>query len=86
MQYHYDNLLERLNLLTHRNRHRHFDALSLINIVMYKPIARQRLGKHTPAEAYAGNNRTSVAKQRISKQAFTTIEGCVFYVVRAEGL
>jgi hypothetical protein len=31
MRYHYDNLLERSNLLTHYNR-RHFDALLLINI------------------------------------------------------
>jgi hypothetical protein len=31
-EYHYDNLLERLNLLTLHNRHRHFDALFLINV------------------------------------------------------
>jgi hypothetical protein len=38
------------------------------------PIARQRLGKHIPARAKAGKNRTSIAKQRISKHAFLTIE------------
>jgi hypothetical protein len=42
------------------------------------PIARQRLGKHIPAEAYARNNRTSIARQRISKQAFSTIERLCF--------
>jgi hypothetical protein len=34
-------------------------------------------GKHIPAEAYARNNRTSIARQRISKQAFSTIERLV---------
>jgi hypothetical protein len=38
------------------------------------PIARQRLGKHIPAEANARNNRTSIAKQRISKHTSLTIE------------
>jgi hypothetical protein len=33
------------------------------------PIARQRLGKHIPAEANARNNREYIARQRISKQA-----------------
>jgi hypothetical protein len=32
MKYHYDNLLERLNLLTLHNRRRQFDALFLINV------------------------------------------------------
>jgi hypothetical protein len=32
MEYHYDNLLERLNLLTLHNRRRHFDALFLVNV------------------------------------------------------
>jgi hypothetical protein len=40
-------------------------------------ITRQRLGKHIPAEAKMGNNRTSVARQRISKQA-STIERLSF--------
>jgi hypothetical protein len=31
VQYYYDNLLERLNLLTRRNRRRQFDASFLIN-------------------------------------------------------
>jgi hypothetical protein len=39
-----------------------------------RPIASWQLGKHIPAEAYARNNRTSIARQRISKQAFSTIE------------
>jgi hypothetical protein len=57
-----------------------------INIVTYRLIARQRLGKHVPAEAYVRNNWTSIVRQRISKQAFSTIERLVFCVVRAEGL
>jgi hypothetical protein len=40
----------------------------------YKPIARQRLGKHIPTGANELNNRTSVARQRISKHASLTIE------------
>jgi hypothetical protein len=50
------------------------------------PIARQRVGKHIPEETYARNNRTSIAIQRIIKQAFSTIERLFFRVVRAEGL
>jgi hypothetical protein len=38
------------------------------------PIARQRLGKHNPAGANARDNRTSIAKQRISIHASLTIE------------
>jgi hypothetical protein len=41
---------------------------------MYRSIARQQLGEHIPAEAYACNNRMSIAGQHISKQAFSTIE------------
>jgi hypothetical protein len=37
-------------------------------------IVRQRLGKHIPTEANAGNGRTSIAIQRISKYASLTIE------------
>jgi hypothetical protein len=50
----------------------------LIHIVTCIPIARQRLDKHIPAEAYTRNNRTSIAGQRISKQAFSTIEWMCF--------
>jgi hypothetical protein len=38
------------------------------------PIARQRLCKHIPAEANARNNRTSIARQRISKHTSVTID------------
>jgi hypothetical protein len=38
------------------------------------PIAWQRLGKHILAEANARNNRTSIARQRISKHGSLTIE------------
>jgi hypothetical protein len=38
------------------------------------PIARQQPGKHIPARAKAPKNRTSIARQRISKHAFLTIE------------
>jgi hypothetical protein len=51
--------------------------ISLMKIVTYRPIARQRLGKHIPAEAYA-RNRTSIARQQISKQAFSTIQRLCF--------
>jgi hypothetical protein len=44
-------------------------------ISTYRPIARQRLGQRSPAEAKANKNRTSIARQR----------GCVFSVVRAKG-
>jgi hypothetical protein len=47
--------------------------LSLLYIVRYRPIARQRLGEHIPTHAYA-HNRTSIARQRISKQALSTID------------
>jgi hypothetical protein len=40
------------------------------NIVTYRPIARQRLGKHIPEQVYASNNNTSIARQRVNKQAF----------------
>jgi hypothetical protein len=43
-------------------------------IVTYRPIARQRLGKHILAQAEGRNNWISIARQRISKQAFSTIE------------
>jgi hypothetical protein len=43
-------------------------------IVTRRPIARQRLGKHIPVEAYERKNRTSIAWQRTSQHAFLTIE------------
>jgi hypothetical protein len=57
-----------------------FYQMTQRNLVLWRidPFARQRLGKHIPAEAYARNNRTSVARQRISKQAFSTIERFCF--------
>jgi hypothetical protein len=42
--------------------------------VTYRPIARKRFGKRIRTEAYERNNRTSIARQRISKQALSTIE------------
>jgi hypothetical protein len=42
--------------------------------VTYRPIARQRLDKHIPAEANARDNRTSIVKQRINKHASLTID------------
>jgi hypothetical protein len=44
----------------------------------YRLIARQRIGKHIPAEAYARNNRTSIARQRIGKQVFVNNIEAVF--------
>jgi hypothetical protein len=43
-------------------------------IVSHRPIARQRFGKHIPVGANARNNRTSCARQRISKYASLTVE------------
>jgi hypothetical protein len=60
-------------MLTHHN-----------HIVTYRPIARQQLGKDIPAEAYAGNNKTSIARQQISKKSQNS--GPIFCVSRAEGL
>jgi hypothetical protein len=42
--------------------------------VTYRPIHRQQLGKHIPAEANARNTKTSIARQRIRKHALLTIE------------
>jgi hypothetical protein len=44
------------------------------NIVMCIPTARQRLDKQIPEHAHACNNRTSIARQRISKHASLIIE------------
>jgi hypothetical protein len=49
-------------------------GVTVLNIVMYRPIGRQRLGRHIPVEANAGDNRTSIARQWISKHASLTIE------------
>jgi hypothetical protein len=38
------------------------------------PVARQRLGKHIPARANARKDKTSIARQRISKHASLTTE------------
>jgi hypothetical protein len=42
--------------------------LQLSNVT-YGPIARQRLGKHIPAGANVGKNKTFITRQRISKHA-----------------
>jgi hypothetical protein len=41
--------------------------MDLVSNVTYRPIARQRLGKHIPAGANARKHRMSVARQRINK-------------------
>jgi hypothetical protein len=43
------------------------------NIVTYRPVATQRLGKHIPTGANA-RNRTPIARNRISKHASVTTE------------
>jgi hypothetical protein len=45
-----------------------------ISIVTCISIARQRLGKNIPAQANSRNNRTYIARQRISKNTSITIE------------
>jgi hypothetical protein len=53
-------------------------------IVTCIPIARQRVGRHIPAEANTRNNRMSVARQRSCKHAFLTTEDGVLRGVRAK--
>jgi hypothetical protein len=60
--------------------------LFLLENIVTTPIARQRVGKHVPAEANARKNRTSIARQRSSKHASLTIQDGVFRGVRAEEL
>jgi hypothetical protein len=54
-----------------------------LNSVRYRPIAKQRLGKDIPAEANERNNRTSIARQRISKYASLTIEAVSVWFMRS---
>jgi hypothetical protein len=56
------------------------------NIVTCIQIARQRLCKHIPAEAYARNNRTPISMQRISKRTLSTIESLCFLRVPCRGV
>jgi hypothetical protein len=41
---------------------------------LYRPNARQRVGRHIPAGINERNNRKSIARQRISKHASLTIQ------------
>jgi hypothetical protein len=52
-------------------------GIDFIYNVMYRSVARQRLSKHIPGETYT-RNRTSIARQLISKEAFSTIERLCF--------
>jgi hypothetical protein len=45
-----------------------------LHIETYGLIAKQRLGKHVPAEANQCKNKMSIARQRISKHTFLIIE------------
>jgi hypothetical protein len=61
--------------MEHMNCNRYYELVKIKQSIMtYRPIARQRLGKHIPAQAYARNNRTSIAKQRTSQHASLTTE------------
>jgi hypothetical protein len=60
-------------------------SLIYLHIVTCIPTARQRLGKHIPAQANSLNNRTSIARQRISKHTSLIIEA-VFRGIRAKWL
>jgi hypothetical protein len=55
-----------------------YRSISSNSTVTYRPIARQRLGKHIPTGVNARNNRTSIANQRISRHASLTIERLYF--------
>jgi hypothetical protein len=57
-----------------------------VHIVTYRHITRQRLGKHIPAGANACNNRMPIARQRISKQALSTIERLCFLRAPSRGV
>jgi hypothetical protein len=57
----------------------------MIHIVTYKPIARQRLGKHIPAQTYARKKRKSIPMHRSVNNLLSNMEA-VFCVVRTEGL
>jgi hypothetical protein len=46
-----------------------YGETSAVSIVTYRPITRQRLGKHIPAGAKARNIRTYISRQRMSKRA-----------------
>jgi hypothetical protein len=48
--------------------------VSIDNIVTCISISMQRLGKHIPLEANVTNNRTLIARQRISKHASLTVK------------
>jgi hypothetical protein len=63
-----------ITCITHTQKKTLHLAQICFRIVTCIPIARQRLGKHIPAEENARNNRTSIARQRISKNASLTIE------------
>jgi hypothetical protein len=52
----------------------------------YRPIPRQRFGKNIPTETYARKNRTSIARKRISKQVFSTIERLCFLRGQCRGV
>jgi hypothetical protein len=54
--------------------------------VTYRPVARQRLGEHIPAEANESNNTTSITKQQISKQTLSTIERLRFLLGPCRGV
>jgi hypothetical protein len=56
----------------------HKEKGNYYNIGTHISIARQRLGKNIPVEGYAHNNRTPIIRQRISKQAFSTIQRLCF--------
>jgi hypothetical protein len=56
-----------------------------LRIEKYRLTARQRLGKHIPAEANQRLNKTSIARQRIGKHASLIIEA-VFCAVPADCL
>jgi hypothetical protein len=76
-------------VITHNRAFRdHLDNYQLLwkCIMTYRPIARQRLTKRTPAEADARSNRTSIARQRISKQALSTIERLCFLNCSCRGV
>jgi hypothetical protein len=53
-------------------------------IVTCTPIARQRVGKHVPAEANERNDRTCIARQQSCNHASLTKEDGVFRGVRED--
>jgi hypothetical protein len=62
---------ERSELYTANSSMQHKNTINIVTCIL---IVKQKLGKRIPAGANARNNRTSIARQRISKHSCLTID------------